>query len=203
LTGAEQRFVRPDDTIEPMRSIHRTACVLLVIALAGCESREAERPPAAPRAPGIAPAVVSVTPLEIQKLATRGGARATLVNVWATWCVPCREEFPALLRVANARAHDGVRLVLISADFPDQMPAVRDFLVAHSVTDTSYLKSGDDMSFINALSPKWSGALPATFIYTSDGRLATFWEGMADSSRFETALNQALASHPSTEVARP
>ena len=186
-----------------MRPIHRAACLALAIAIAGCESRGEEHPPAAPLAPGAAPTVVSVSPAEIQKLVRRGGARATLVNVWATWCEPCREEFPALLQVANARSRDGVRLVLISADFADQLPAIRKFLIAHGVTDTSYLKSGDDLSFINAMSPKWSGALPATFIYTSDGRLANFWEGRADSSRFDNALSQALASHSSTEDARP
>jgi len=129
----------------------------------------------------------------VTALAARPGARLTLVNVWATWCAPCREEFPALLKVARAHRREGVRLVLVSADFPDQLPGVRAFLAAHGVTDTSYIKSGDDMPFINSINPKWSGALPATLLYDDRGRLVTFWEGMADEDRFERAVTRGLA----------
>jgi thiol-disulfide isomerase/thioredoxin len=141
--------------------------------------------------------VVAITAEQVRTLAARPGARATLVNVWATWCVPCRQEFPALLRVARARARAGLRLVLVSADFPEQLPAVRRFLAARGVRDTTYVKTGDDMAFIDSLSRTWSGALPATFVYDRNGRLAEFWEGEADTGRFRRAVDQVLAgSHP-------
>ncbi|MFZ5788186.1 MAG: TlpA family protein disulfide reductase, partial [Acidobacteriota bacterium] len=44
----------------------------------------------------------------------------------------------------------------------------------------SLLKSGDDMDFIEGLEPRWSGSLPATFVYDRSGRLVEYWEGMAD-----------------------
>jgi thiol-disulfide isomerase/thioredoxin len=45
------------------------------------------------------------------------GARAVLVNIWATWCVPCREEMPDLLRLRRTYADRGLRLILVSGDF--------------------------------------------------------------------------------------
>jgi thiol-disulfide isomerase/thioredoxin len=146
---------------------------------------------------------VTVTAPEVLARATRPGARATLVNVWATWCAPCREEFPALLEVARSRADQGLRLVLVSADFEDQTATVRSFLGERAVSDTAFLKTGDDMAFINTMSPEWSGALPATFIYDGDGRRVAFWEGMADEGRFQRAVDQALAAHPTQGDSRP
>jgi thiol-disulfide isomerase/thioredoxin len=125
------------------------------------------------------------------------------VNVWATWCVPCREEFPLLLRLAREYEPRGLELLLVSADFDDRLPAVRRFLAAQGVTDTSYLKAEDDMSFIDALSPRWSGALPATFVYDGAGRQIAFWEGKADEARLRKSLEEALAKRSSMEDSSP
>lgn len=148
-----------------------------------------------PKAP--LPPVVPAGAQEVLAVVRNGGARATIVNVWATWCAPCRAEFPALLRVARARQSQGLRLVLVSADFPDQLSAVREFLRAHGVRDTSYIETGEPMAFIDAIEPKWSGALPATLVYDGDGKPVAFWEGAADSTRFSEAADRALArTHP-------
>jgi thiol-disulfide isomerase/thioredoxin len=148
-----------------------------------------------PKAP--LPPVVPAGAQEVLAVVRNGGARATIVNVWATWCAPCRAEFPALLRVARARQSQGLRLVLVSADFPDQLSAVREFLRAHGVRDTSYIETGEPMAFIDAIEPKWSGALPATLVYDGAGKPVAFWEGAADSTRFSEAADRALArTHP-------
>jgi len=123
-----------------------------------------------------------------------------VLNVWATWCGPCRAEFPALLRVA--RRHPDVRLVLVSADFDTQVHAVREFLAAHGVRDTTYLKHESDQAFIDGLDPAWSGSLPATLVYDAHGRRVASWEGAADSTRFEAAIAAAVHDPPTEEVQR-
>jgi len=186
--------------------------VALLLAPAGCGSRGIggrPGPEAAARAstpaagPGRAGPVVPIDAPGIRALVTRPGARATLVNVWASWCMPCREEFPALLRVARAHAGEGLRLVLVSADFDDQLPAVHRFLSAHGVGDTSYLQSGDVQAFIDGMDRRWSGALPATFVYDRAGRMTAFWEGAADEARFASAVEAALTSSPGREDPAP
>src|SRR5690242_11297622 len=163
-------------------------CALLLAVVSGCSSHTEQ-----PRATAAAdPEVIPATAMEINALAAAPGARATLVNVWATWCAPCREEFPALLRVARENRANGLRLVLVSADFDDQLAAIRRFLVQQGVHDTTYLKSGDDMSFINGLGREWTGALPATFVYDAHGRRVAFWEGIGTEQRFRDAIHQAL-----------
>lgn len=182
------------------RSIGRLqALTLALLALLGCSPRRA--PPAAETSAG-GPPVVAVSVPEIRALVARTDGRATLVNVWATWCAPCRQEFPALLSAARASGKD-LRLVLISADFDDQLPAVKRFLAEQGVTDTTYLKTGADMEFINALDSRWSGALPATFAYDAGGRQTSFWEGAGDEARFRSAVQQALTPHSTDEGRRP
>jgi thiol-disulfide isomerase/thioredoxin len=123
------------------------------------------------------------------------GARVTLVNVWATWCQPCRAEFPDLLRIERDYRAKGLRFMLVSADFDSAAP--RAYLAEQQVHFASWFKDGDDQRFIDALSPEWSGALPATFVYAADGRLVRFWEGRASYPAFEEAVLEAMdASEP-------
>ena len=142
----------------------------------------------------------SLTPAptpELLERTRRPGARATLLNVWASWCGPCREEIPDLLRFTRTYAPRGVRVLLVSADL-DSADAAR-YLESQRVDFETYLHVGDDTGFITGLGPRWTGALPATFVYDSTGRLADFWEGRADYGRFESAVlavERGTAPHP-------
>ena len=160
--------------------------------LAGCSL--------APRRPT---AVVAISAPQIQALVARPGARATLVNVWATWCGPCREEFPTLVQVGKKRRAEGLRLVFVSADPEEEIGAVRTFLATRGVTDTAYIIHGDSNQFIDTLNPKWTGAIPATFVYDARGRLSSFWEGAANEAEFDESVNQALATRVSQGNVQP
>ncbi|MGH7740403.1 MAG: TlpA family protein disulfide reductase [Candidatus Eiseniibacteriota bacterium] len=188
--------------------------IALLLLAAALESSCAPRPRQGGGAPAGAsssagatladqPPVIPVTAAGVCALVRKPGVHVTLLNVWATWCEPCRAEFPALLRTVAARQIRGVRLVLISADFPDQLPAVREFLRAHGVRDTTYIEFGEQMAFIDSLEPKWSGALPATLVYDAHGSKVAFWEGAADSTRFSTAVDRAMSPNSHEQEATP
>jgi len=83
-------------------------------------------------------------------------------------------------------------MVLVSGDFDTERAAVNQFLTQQSVDFATYMKSGDDMKFINTLNPKWSGALPATFVYDGQGHLRDFWEGKASYEKMEERLLRVL-----------
>jgi thiol-disulfide isomerase/thioredoxin len=112
------------------------------------------------------------------------GARAVLVNVWATWCDPCREELPDLLRFYRENRARGLRMVLVSADDLDQRATVREVLGAAAraaglgrgeLDATSFIKIDDDTVFVNGFDRAWSGALPATFVFDGAGKPRRGW----------------------------
>jgi thiol-disulfide isomerase/thioredoxin len=127
------------------------------------------------------------------------GARAVLVNVWATWCPPCRAEFPDMIRVAREFRGDGLRMVLVSADFDASLTQAREFLADHDVDFPSYHKAGDDMVFINTLDSLWSGALPATFLYDAAGHRVRFWEGQQSYETLSRAVRDVLQKGRGTD----
>jgi thiol-disulfide isomerase/thioredoxin len=111
------------------------------------------------------------TAAQVQQAVRDAGARVVVVNVWATWCIPCREEFPALLRLEREYRSRGVKLLLVSADFDNATDDVKQFLAEQGVDFRTYLKAEKDQAFIDGVDPAWSGALPATFLYDSSGKL--------------------------------
>jgi thiol-disulfide isomerase/thioredoxin len=143
---------------------------------------------AAPGAPAPAPA----TAAQILDAVKAAHAKAVVVNVWATWCIPCREEMPDLLRLRRAYQDRGVALLLVSGDFGSAREQAAAFLTEQGVDFPTYIKTGDDTAFINAFDPQWSGTLPATFIYDGQGRRRRALLGKSSYAQFEAALLDVL-----------
>ena len=119
------------------------------------------------------PPVYPVNALALQKEILKSRGKVVVVNVWASWCVPCLEEFPALLKFRSAFERRGLQMLFVSADSPKRIHQdVHPFLRRMKVTFPTYIKeTRDDEGFIKALSRRWSGALPATFIFDRNGKL--------------------------------
>jgi len=149
---------------------------------------------AASSSPASSPAslLTPASPDELRKLLAAPGAKATLVNVWATWCEPCVKEFPDVLRAGRDAKARGVRTMFVSADFESERSNAEAFLAKQGVDFTSYVKTGDDQAFIDALSKSWSGSIPATMIYDAQGNLRFFREGEIDYAGVTAALDSVL-----------
>jgi thiol-disulfide isomerase/thioredoxin len=165
---------------------HRTTWLLLALltGLAGC--RPAEQSPA----DGIR--LTPVTGREILQMSREPGAKVTLVNAWASWCGPCRQEFPDLLKLAGQYRERGVRVVLVAVDMKRDTGAVKKFLARHGVDFPCFIMGEKDQQFINTLNPQWGGSIPATFLYDNTGKLRDFWEGATTLAEFEQKLKPIL-----------
>lgn len=119
------------------------------------------------------------------------GEKAVLVNVWATWCAPCVEEFPEIVEIQRKYA-DKLQVVFISADFPENRDDALEFLKKHDVDWTTYFKTGKDEPFINAISQEWSGALPFTKVVDIEGNVIAHWENKASFDTFDKHVKQAI-----------
>ena len=124
--------------------------------------------------------------------------RILLVNFWATWCEPCREEFPGLVRLYNTYRGGGLSVVEISMDEPESVPAIEHFLKSQGANFGSYRQNFKDFeALVNSINPSWGGGIPATFLYDQEGRLTKSWQGPSTFEEFEEAMKPLLRKFPS------
>jgi thiol-disulfide isomerase/thioredoxin len=119
--------------------------------------------------------------------------RVLLVNFWATWCEPCREELPALSSAAKGFSTKDLAVVLVSLDSEKTGPAsVPKFLSSQKIPFVTWLvKSHDPQDFIDAVDKTWDGTLPYTVIYDRSGRLTARLAGKQSESSFQEAIRKA------------
>tara|TARA_R110000868_G_scaffold37111_1_gene131270 strand:- start:7221 stop:7706 length:486 start_codon:yes stop_codon:yes gene_type:complete len=127
----------------------------------------------------------------VEKVASYKGIKPVLINFWATWCIPCIEEFPYIMELKD-KYGDDFELIFVSGDFTEAKGEAKEFLKNQEVNFTTYYKVGNDNEFITTISDTWSGALPYTVIYSKDGTVSTEWEGKQEFEVFEAELLKAI-----------
>ena len=129
-----------------------------------------------------------------KELVTERNGKILFVNVWATWCVPCREEFPDIIKLRKKFAKRNIEFFGISADYPDEVDSkVKPFLKKFNLNFKTYVQNFEnDETFINSLSTDWNGALPATFIFDSKGSQKVFLQGKKSFEEFEKNINSII-----------
>src|SRR5260370_26202828 len=93
--------------------------------------------------------------------------RPLLINFWATWCDPCREEFPDLVKLDRDYRAKGLNFVAVSLDeVADINTAVPQFLKEMKATmPVVLLNVNDPEPAIHAVDEKWDAQIPPTFLY--------------------------------------
>ena len=127
------------------------------------------------------------------KLVAASKGKVTLVNFWATYCVPCRKEMPQLVALEAKLRARGFQFVTVSADEAEQQGAAKLFLDKINVVSPAYIrKAKDDDKFTALVDQKWNGALPAMFLYDRQGRKVRSFFGEADLKAVTAAIEKLL-----------
>lgn len=117
----------------------------------------------------------------IKKVIKNGSDRLRLINLWATWCGPCVAEFSDLVTLNRLYRDRGLELVTISVDDSANKEKAHKFLQRKQASGSNYIYSEDDKyKMIEAVDPKWDGALPYTLIVDPDGKVVYSHQGAID-----------------------
>lgn len=116
--------------------------------------------------------------------------KIVVLNVWASWCAPCRAEAPVLQSVSESKAADGV--VLIGVNTRDEDNAARAFKDNFGLTFTSVIDR-DGSAYLLGLSSTVRIYTPTTIVLDRQGRIAAWALGEVDESRLRGLIEPVLA----------
>ena len=139
-------------------------------------------------------AVLALTRIDLPNLA---GGRATLerwrgkvvvVNFWASWCPPCREEIPGLVRIQQKLAANGLQIVGIAVDSVDKSrQAATEMAISYPV-----LVAEVQIIDITRRLGNRAGGLPFTIVLDREGRLVTTHLGLLSEAQLERLITPLL-----------
>jgi peroxiredoxin len=113
-----------------------------------------------------------------KELLKNNSDKLRLINVWATWCGPCTREFPEFITINRMYRDRDFEFISISADELGKKPKVLKFLQKQSASGQNYIFNPDDKyKLIEAIDPRWQGALPYTILVEPGGKIVYSKQG--------------------------
>jgi len=139
----------------------------------------------------------------VAALARNPTNRLRVINLWATWCVPCVEEFPGLVLISRRFETRDFDLITISVDDPRDEgkalaflkrehaavpPGARASVAGQGRTTNNFIYTGPKGDALaQALDPKWPGGYPYTVVIAPGGRVL-YRSGALDTGDFQSRL---------------
>ncbi len=117
-----------------------------------------------------------------------------VINFWATFCKPCVEEIPDLIKFTKKYSKQKVALYLVSLDLADYYPSkIKKFVAAKKyATNIAWLDESNADYFCPIISPDWSGSIPATLFVNKKNGYSKFYEKKLTAAEIEKKIKLAL-----------
>jgi thiol-disulfide isomerase/thioredoxin len=142
------------------------------------------------------PVVKQINEVALKQLIKPNG-KPLLINFWATWCDPCRDEFPDLVKLDN-EYKGKIDFITISLDFPEDIATtVPKFLAAMKAEMPTYvLITPDETAAIGSVNKDWQGGLPFTILYDKDGNTTFLTQKVVKLDVIRLEIDKLIKSTP-------
>jgi thiol-disulfide isomerase/thioredoxin len=132
---------------------------------------------------------LGVEEVELRELIAKSDRPYVLINFFATWCKPCRNELPDLIELQNDTASE-VKVLLVSIDKPeDSHSKLRNFLSDFGVNFQTYTRPNGE-NLILQFYPMWDNSIPLSLLYNKQGKMLEVFRGLTDRSEIELMVNK-------------
>jgi thiol-disulfide isomerase/thioredoxin len=168
--------------------------VVLCILVAGLAVPAQRKKSPAPKPEKPLPVVSAIDTEALKGLIKQQRERPLLVNFWATFCDPCRDEFPDLVKIDKEYRPQSLEFVTVSLDDVDQIKTdVPKFLNDMNATMPAYLLDvSDPEPAINFVDKRWRGDLPATYLYNDKGEMVYWHIGRVNPAELRAAIDKVV-----------
>jgi thiol-disulfide isomerase/thioredoxin len=131
----------------------------------------------------------TITEQGVKELVKNNGDKLRLINIWATWCGPCVEEFGDFIIINRMYRGRDFEFISISADDPSLKEKVYKFLSKEQASNTNYIFNTDNKyKLIEAVDPQWQGGLPYTILVEPGGKIVYAKQGPIDPAKMKTMI---------------
>jgi len=117
-----------------------------------------------------------------------------IVNMWATWCVPCVQELPYFQDEVKKYRKDSLQLLLVSLDFKEAFPeGIMKFMNKRKITaPVVWLDETNADYFCPKIDAKWSGSIPATLFINNKTGYRNFVEAQISHDKLKQEIRAVL-----------
>lgn len=147
---------------------------------------------------------IRVTRIDIPELQSllKPNGKPLLINFWATWCDPCREEFPDLVKLDGAYRGKIDFITISLDDLAEINRSVPKFLGEMKAEMPAYLlKTQDESAAITLVAKDWKGNLPLTILFNTSGEQAYVKHGKVKYETVTAEIDKLLA--PADSMQKP
>ncbi|MBX3289000.1 MAG: TlpA family protein disulfide reductase [Acidobacteria bacterium] len=125
------------------------------------------------------------------------GEKPLLINFWATWCVPCVEEFPDLVKI-DKEYKGKIDFITVTLDFEEELDAAVPKFLAEMKAEmpTFLLVTPDETAAIKSVSKDWQGGLPFTVLYRPNGEMVYSHQGVVKHAVLTGEIDKLLPAAP-------
>ena len=129
---------------------------------------------------------------DLDKILKGDPHKLKVINFWATWCGPCKKEFPDFLKISRQFEQRPVDFLTVSVDGSEKRKEAFEFLnQVHAPIQNYILTQVSEDSVRAAIGGEWDGSIPLTLIIDPSGRISKRWSGPFD----KLELKRSIVDH--------
>jgi thiol-disulfide isomerase/thioredoxin len=142
-----------------------------------------------------APKVSAINEVGLSKIinASKEKKQPLLIKFWATWCKPCRDEFPTFIAAYNEFQPKGVEFITVSTDSSAEMKKISLLLQEMNAAMPAFHLQVRNKYTMFSLMPFWTGGVPFMVLYDANGKVAYAKTGIVDPNILKSELELALS----------